>query len=226
MTKPSYPGPFATKTPSKTMGPLAVYENESPDKTEDLGLNDKHKVSSQENPFYHKSNNTKNNNISHVKPDKSKNKKPALFVTPPSNSVSSTTTPLPGHVHSEIEIHGNGNAEELLQFINQHPELSNYPSGSVLEIHNYPTSSKQAPNSISNSDKSNIHLVPYVVPQNADGENDPGNLPPGFSLEHLLNEFHKNTLPNGPTNHQNFNRPFPGQHNIPLPPRSNLTYPG
>ncbi|CAH1181924.1 unnamed protein product [Phyllotreta striolata] len=208
ITKTPYNGPFSSKPPSKTLGPLAVYENEPS------------KISSQENPFYH---NISNNNNSGKKPSiKSKNKKPAIFVTQPNLAVE-TTSSAP-EVHSEIEIHGHGNPEELLQFINRHPELSNYPSGSVLEIHDFPAASKPAPNSISNADKSNIHLVPYVIPQGGHNEN----LPPGLSLEHILNEFHKNSLPNGQvfSNIPHVDRPFLGQQNIPLPSKINVSRPG
>lgn len=37
------------------------------------------------------------------------------------------------------------NPEEILQIINQHPELSNYPAGSVFEIHNYPQDVNRKP---------------------------------------------------------------------------------
>lgn len=146
------------------------------------------------------------NYINPSKPDKSANKKTAIFVTPPpqqfnENNIPSSSyqKPIPTSpqdvIKSEFEVHGHGNPEELLQFINQHPEISNYPSGSVLEIHKVPVPVAQNPINIHSNPKSQIHLVPYVVPTNAAGEPNHTNLPPGFSLEQILNEFHKNSQP-------------------------------
>uniref|UniRef100_A0A6P7FGH2 Epidermal cell surface receptor isoform X1 n=1 Tax=Diabrotica virgifera virgifera TaxID=50390 RepID=A0A6P7FGH2_DIAVI len=236
VSKSPFFGPFSPSKPSKTLGPLAVYENGDSSKESNsvMGTATKPVVAIEENPYYHKKNGSKIDKSSASTPsksDKTKNTKTPVFVTPPSTISSdiSTVKSVDSPIHSEIEIHGHGNAEELLQFINQHPELSNYPSGSVLEIHSIPTSSKQEPNSISNGDKSHIHLVPYVVPQNSAGERVPSNLPPGFSLEQLLNEFHRNTLPNGQGSLPplpNINRPFLGPQSIPLPNRSNISHPG
>lgn len=139
---------------------------------------------------------------------------------------------------SEIEIHGQNTPDELLQFIQRHPELSNIPHGSVLEIHNLPLPANpklERPSLLNQavSGNSQIHLVPYVIPKK--GSADQGNiLPPGFTLEQLLNEFHKNTLP------QNRGQlPFPPRPQIPFPNRlglfpqqvgpilpNNVTYPG
>ncbi|KAJ8960312.1 hypothetical protein NQ318_004038 [Aromia moschata] len=85
--------------------------------------------------------------------NKAPNKNASLFITPPPqvehnnnenyipNDINPHTPFLPTQpppVQSEINIHTHSNPEELLQFIHQHPEISNYPSGSVLEFHNVP----------------------------------------------------------------------------------------
>ncbi|XP_056635330.1 putative epidermal cell surface receptor isoform X1 [Diorhabda sublineata] len=227
--KTSYSEPFATNQSSKTLGPLAIYENVELTQGNNgiKGINLKPTISPKENPFYREINGVFQGSL---KPNKAKNQKTNLFITPPANTFETTTSNQGvSPSHSEIEIHGNDNPEDLLQFINLHPEISNYPSGSVLEIHGIPTAPKQDPNSIANIDKTNIHLVPYVIPHNDGEAHINGNLPPGFSLEEILREFHRNTLPNTPTSPSlpsMNNRPFLGQPNIPMPNRHNLTHPG
>lgn len=214
---------FAPKTPSKVLGPLAIYQNEdvnSMTSSDILGNTNKPKLTPEENPYYHQQNipypkpDTKpkpikdktTNYISSSKPEKVVNKKVPLFVTPPPLDPSESNNRIPNSpggkmsipqnaVKSEIEIHGNGNPEELLQFINQHPEISNYPTGSVLEIHKVPIAANQKPTNFPPNTKSQIHLVPYLVPTNAAGEPNHNDLPPGFSLDQILKEFHKNSQP-------------------------------
>ncbi|KAG5875174.1 hypothetical protein JTB14_007836 [Gonioctena quinquepunctata] len=265
----TYAGLFTPKTPSKVLGPLAVYENSDtyPNASDTImEPHPKPKIVSDENPFYHKQgpsnkhnmkpSKDKNNNylgpLSPTYMDKNKNKKGSVFVTPPplepipgheENNIFSVpkteTPPLKPHQnsdHSEIEVHGHGNPDELLQFINQHPEISNYPSGSVLEIHSLPPSvPKPGSPPFVNQGKPQIHLVPYLVPQNSPGENVNNELPPGFSLDHILREFHKNTqsqsnpqIPFSPFNSNGINRPpLPGQPSGPIiPNRHNASFPG
>lgn len=223
-------GPFSGKTPSKIHGPLVIYQNEDADydpRKDALGTVHKPKISAEENIFYHqgvtnpktdvKAKPTKDKNpnyINPLKPDKVGNKKTTIFVTPPPPLVQSDNRnpsgsqgkiPFPNipqnAVKSEIEIHGHGNPDDLLQFINQHPEISNYPSGSVLEIHNVASPVDQKPPiGLTPNTNSHIHLVPYLVQTNSAGETNQNNLPPGFSLDHILNEFHKNTKPHANIN--------------------------
>ncbi|XP_074036890.1 stranded at second isoform X1 [Leptinotarsa decemlineata] len=231
-TETSYKEYFTPKTPSKILGPLVVYENKVPHQTDSVNeLGHVPTLEPEENPFNNKSispvkYNTKpnvlkekiNNYLGPFGPtnvDKSKIKKGSIFVTPhpplesvppqeennifsPSKSEAPIIKPNHNSDHSEIEVHGQGNPDDLLQFINQHPEISDYPSGSVLEIHSLPPTSMPKPG------KQQIHLVPYVVPQN--GEHVNNDLPPGFSLEHILREFHKNSRPQA--NLQNPFSPF------------------
>ncbi|CAH1116582.1 unnamed protein product [Phaedon cochleariae] len=265
-TKLPYLGPFATKSPSKVLGPLSVYENGEKIKNpnvDTLGTATKPKVSPNENPFYHKQapSSKKDDKVfskdKNKQPfqgpfnpsykDKSKNSKDSLFVTPPSEKVTPdqevnsdpSKSQLPflkphkNAEHSEIEVHGHSNPEELLQFISQHPELSNYPSGSVFEVHNNNNNLATNQNAVpSEQGKPQIHLVPYLVPQNSAGEHVNSDLPPGFTLEQILGEFHKNSQPsvqNILPHHPQFNRPpFIGQPSGPLLPNrpNTTTYPG
>ncbi|KAJ8953045.1 hypothetical protein NQ314_007420 [Rhamnusium bicolor] len=112
------------------------------------------------------------------------------YLTPPTPFLSTQRTP----GKSEIELHSQSSPEEVLQFIHQYPEISNYPSGSILEFHNLPSSSipKQPFNNQGfSTSKPKIHLVPYIVPQNSDGQPVNNDLPPGISLEQILQEFQK-----------------------------------
>lgn len=220
----SHLGQFSSKAPSKIHGPLVIYQNDDADhasKKDALGTLHKPKIFPEENIYYNQETTNpktdikikpaKDKNLNYInpsKPDKVGNKKTPLFVTPPPPSIQSDNhiPPSPGKnpflnipqnaINSEIEIHGHGNPEELLQFINQHPEISNYPSGSVLEIHKVsPPVNQKPPVSLTPDTNSHIHLVPYLVQTNSAGETNQNNLPPGFSLDHILNEFHKNTKP-------------------------------
>ncbi|KAJ8985950.1 hypothetical protein NQ317_010708 [Molorchus minor] len=98
---------------------------------------------------------------------------------------------------SEINIHTQSNPEEVLQFIHQHPEISSYPSGSILEVHNIPSGlGQQVP--LNNHASPIVHptysqKVPYIAPQNSEGNHVTNSLPPGLSLEHILAELNKNT---------------------------------
>lgn len=177
------------------MGPLVVYTNH--ENTTSLP-----NLSPDENPFYHKNENKEefqgpyNPNY---KKTQQKGQKPKPTQQP-------TKKPL-------------ANQDELLQFIHQHPEITNYPSGSVLEIHNVPKPNFVTPNRPQ-------HFIPYVIPQN--GHTD--DLPPGITLEQILQEVHKNANPNGhilpfPPNQFN-NGPVLLAPQSPILPRHNLTYPG
>lgn len=104
----------------------------------------------------------------------------------------------PSHVH----IHSKGNPEEILHIINSHPEIANYPHGSVLEIHNIPNTDRQKPpylnpNSlVPQQPPRQQGVLPYVVP--GDHTNIP--LPPGVTLEQLLQEIHKTEQSSAPYN--------------------------
>lgn len=142
------------------------------------------------------------NTINPSKFEKIENKKMYFFVTPlpPSESISpisndktSSTKTLQQTIKSETEVQRHGNTQHS-QFIAKYPGISNYPSGSVLDIHKTLPSVSQGqtdPPSVN----SQIHLVPYIVPTNSAGKPDYNGLPPGFSLEQILNEFHENSKP-------------------------------
>lgn len=141
------------------------------------------------------------------------NKDHSVFVTPPPRTfadniysqqehfVPNYYNPSPhlafDHTPTHVNIHSHSTPEEILQFIHQHPEIGNYPSGSVLEIHNVvPSDNVKQPfgnQGLPTVTKPKIHLVPYVVPQTADGQPIYDNLPPGLSLEEILGEFQKNS---------------------------------
>lgn len=113
------------------------------------------------------------------------------YYNPPPPHLAFDSTP------SHVNIHSHSTPEEILQFIHQHPEISNYPSGSVLEIHNVvPSDHVKQPfgnQGLPTVTKPKIHLVPYIVPQTPDGQPILDNLPPGLSLEEILREFQKNS---------------------------------
>lgn len=210
--------PFAflpTKEPSKNMGPLLVYTNHAANVSK-TNPDSPPNLLPEENPFYHKNNKEEGKdpfvgpyNPNYKKPSKNQKPKPGkdapMFVTPPPNQVK----------NPQVQ----GGQDELLQFIHQHPEISNYPSGSVVEIHNVPSKP------FVNQGRPQ-HFIPYVIPQN--GHDD---LPPGITLEQILQEVHKNANPHGhvlpfPTN-QFSNGPILLAPQSPiLPNRPNATYQG
>lgn len=126
----------------------------------------------------------------------------------------------PSHVH----IHSKGNPEEILHIINSHPELANYPHGSVLEIHNIPNNDRQKPLSPPYLNPNSLMpqqpprqqgVLPYVVP--GDHTNIP--LPPGVTLEQLLQEIHKTEQSSVPYN------PYQQNGHIYISPQSGAVIP-
>lgn len=102
---------------------------------------------------------------------------------------------------SQVAVHGKGDADELLQFINQHPELTNYPSGSVFEIHNIPDHKPQYVNPATRP------VVPFVY----EPPGHPG-LPPGLNVDQVLQQIHKQQQ----QHHHHPNQPF-----VPFPQNPN-----
>lgn len=201
-------GPFAPKTPSKVLGPLLVYQNEDNHTDNNvLGPVPMPNISLSENPFYN--NHTMQiHDIPKTNKNSTHSNKP-LFVTPPPPPMPQipnmpSQNYFPNHIDdqvppylvnsqsptkSHIAIHGKGNPDELLQFINQHPEIANYPPGSVLEIHNVPPNAK--PNQM-NPQHNGQNVIPYLIQQNPNINNE---LPPGITLEQILQEIHKSEHP-------------------------------
>lgn len=149
-------------------------------------------------------------------PNKSINKshksKPSkgIFVTPPSVTTntdnyktplqSHPTTNSPNNVPNGVRIHGKGSPDEILKIINEHPELANYPPGSVVEIHDVVAQDiPQKPNFVNPNSivppNNSPPLVPYLVNQ----EHSYDTIPHGVGLEQFLQEIHKNIQPQ--TNH-------------------------
>ncbi|KAF5273135.1 hypothetical protein FQA39_LY07625 [Lamprigera yunnana] len=80
------------------------------------------------------------------------------FLETPQKELTSTA-----HEHN----HDKDYAEKLLQFINDHPDLINYPSGSILEVHNvYNDYQKNPLHSQQNNLISTNHnpQIPYITP--------------------------------------------------------------
>ena len=165
--------PHPSKTPSKTLGPLAAYGNMN---------HNSYNVSSDENHYFNKIKTTKvdvsgdkmpnvylDYNI-HTHGDSNRTKSgDTRYGTLPANAIPDD----PEHYHHVIPFiqnhPGKGTPEELLQIINQHPDFANYPTGSILEIHNVPQSGTQDqhyldPNAIIPINHANP-IVPYTVNQ-------------------------------------------------------------
>lgn len=162
-------GPFPPdKKPSKVLGPLSVYANEENSPTNNL-----------DDPL-------RPPQPPHLSPDENP------FIRKPLVPKKPAKPPLHPTDH-QISIHGPGNSEDLLQFLQQHPEISNLPSGSVLEIKPVVTGQ---PNSFHVNDinflQPNIQKPPMVLlhPQQ-------GHVPEDISLEQILQELHKNVNPHG-----------------------------
>ncbi|CAH0551231.1 unnamed protein product [Brassicogethes aeneus] len=177
------------KKPSKILGPLLVYSND----------NKQHKVlPKEENPFY-------NNHF--------KSEQDNVFVTPP-------TLPEKNHVpfkiqknpsKNQLQVNEKSTPEEILQFIHQHPEITNYPSGSVLEIHNIPFGNPQdqkpshyqdprlqyhnRPQYQDQQYQKQSHNIPILGNQNNLLSANSQDLPQGVTLEQILQEIHKNVNP-------------------------------
>lgn len=120
--------------------------------------------------------------------------KPNVFIAPTvENYVPQHNIPVmePTKPISPSQIPTKPTPEEILHIINQHPQLANYPDGSVLEIHNIPNDNRQKPYINQNSlvpqqPTRQQSVIPYVIPEHSGIP-----LPPGVSLEQLLQEIHK-----------------------------------
>lgn len=223
-----------SKVPSKVLGPLVVYaNNDNATSNDPLKHLKKPVVSVDENPFYHKDKDSKKateatetatsefnpylgpvnqnfplsakgNKGSKVNP-KVKTK-PSLPGEQNENQISAQIVPQahPNKPIIEIPSHDKQPPEEILHIINQHPELANYPPGSVLEIHNIPNRPNNHPfinpNSIlSQHPARQPQIVPYIVPSDHQGRPLPNNgLPPGVTLEQILQEIQKSEQPHPP----------------------------
>ncbi|XP_066249285.1 putative epidermal cell surface receptor isoform X1 [Euwallacea similis] len=145
--------------PTKILGPLQVYENSAnseDNQIDPLGAPHVPHLPPQENPF--------------TRPTDVKKNQTGLIM--PSGNL--PELPLHPAFHSP---------EDLLQFVQQHPELSNLPSGSVLEIHSIPSKLPTGPA--------------------GPGHHD-------LSLEQILEELHKNVHPQNPLLPSLHNRTFIG----------------
>lgn len=147
-------------------------------------------------------------------PEKNKPNKNELFITPPTIShenyipeyqnpyinpnyaIPNKKLPKPQQTPHQVQIPVKGTAEDILQILSQHPELANYPPGSVLEIHNVP----QAPNQ--------PHYINPIINPNARPNVIPYQINQGQpDIEHILQELHKNNQ-----HLSNTFIPFPNHH--------------
>lgn len=245
--KDKYPQKGITKTPQK----MNTNEDEDLDKPEFIGPF---------NPNF-KPNSVKQESINKGKfNDKSKpNKNVPMFVTPPTDNdiLNAPHQPvikpeiypiLPNKANlpklpqspNQVHIHSKGSPEDILHFINQHPEIANYPSGSVLEIHNVPQGQKPSfvnPNAVSND---HPQVVPHIINQQGIGLPSippaiPGGHPQGINFDQILQEIHRNpnhqgnpflTFPGHPQQFPNHDGLFISQQNGPLfnvRPHRNIT---
>lgn len=173
------------KTPSRNLGPLLIYEN-SDNKTRHNPSQPS--LSSNENFYYNKESFLGSGNPIHKKHNK--NQKP-LFVTPPPNE---------NHIPNAPIKKPNTSPDEILQFIHQHPEISNYPSGSVVEIHKLPT---KPSNPFINGRPPHQIIPTYAIPHQVEES--------GLTLEQILQEVHRNAQ-------------LPGQIHEPLMPFPSNNY--
>lgn len=223
----SFPDPLLNqldKIPSKTHGPLLIYENRA-NATEPVEIPPKFPpISTDENHYYTKSKPVKpkssqkndQNRIPHeptfvgqIHPSfpQNKGKPPSSAETGenyiPGHSISAYPPP---HVYqedkeSEIhanngQIHGNESPEELLQLINQYPQIINYPAGSVLEIHNIPgqiPGGKPPQYTNHNTIGPEHPNLPYAVGDRLQKRPPIISQPPGITFEHILHEITKNS---------------------------------
>lgn len=176
---------IAQNTPSRNLGPLLIYEN-SDNKTT---RNSSHfSLPADENLYYHKESFLGPGNPIYKKSNK--NQKP-LFVTPPPNENQIPNLPFKKPSNSP---------DEILQFIHQHPEISNYPSGSVVEIHKLPT---KPTNPFMNGRPPHQIMPTYAIPHQVEES--------GLTLEQILQEVHRNAQ-------------LPGQIHEPLIPFPSNNY--
>lgn len=93
--------------------------------------------------------------------------------------------------------------EEILQIINQHPELANYPSGSVFEIHNYDPNTKFPQSPVGRPPLPPPPPVgPYLVNQVDTGS--PANFPQNIPVDQIIKHVQNGQIPPG------LSRPLPG----------------
>ncbi|KAF2879948.1 hypothetical protein ILUMI_26236, partial [Ignelater luminosus] len=154
------------------------------------------------------------------------------FMPPMNQPVMPSKQPEIINSNPHIEIHGKGDPDEFLQFINQHPELSNYPSGSIFEIHNIPPTHEQKPgipqhinpNSLL-TQTNNRPAIPFVIQQHPQED-----LPQNINVEHILQHIQKNSFvpfPNAhmPPNNGQLLITAPNGLVIPTRPQPNFTRP-
>lgn len=116
------------------------------------------------------------------------------FVNDPIRNNPSKQPKEPGLGAQQIHIVGKGDADDILSFINNHPELTNYPSGSVLEIHKVSPKNPLQNQIFINPQMSNgppvrhQHLLHQIAQQGPLSMA----LPPGITLEQILEDLHKN----------------------------------
>ncbi|KAK5647810.1 hypothetical protein RI129_002702 [Pyrocoelia pectoralis] len=123
------------------------------------------------------------------------------------------TTPATPH----IALHGKGDPDELLQFINDHPELVNYPSGSVFEVHNIPNGQRT----------NNNPIIPYPLPHNP--QHIGINLNPQLNVDNILQHIHKQAPPYIPfpqSPPSNGHLLITAPNGLVIPTQQNLSQPG
>ncbi|KAF7269805.1 hypothetical protein GWI33_017167, partial [Rhynchophorus ferrugineus] len=143
--------------PSKFLGPLSVYENQ-----ENVSINT---VDVHENPFFKFHEKTK-------KPSPVMTEIPVRPEEPPQ-------IPHEGFVDNSQQGQFVVNDPDLLHFLQEHPEISHLPHGSVVEIHNVPPKVPQ-------------YRPPYFNINGLPGPQYTHPVPPDVSLEEILQELHKN----------------------------------
>lgn len=91
--------------------------------------------------------------------------------------------------------------EEILQIINQHPELANYPSGSVFEIHNYDPNVKYPDNPRLPPGLNSVNRPPYLMNQVDPGmhfnNNNNNNYPNNYPIDQIIKHVQNGQLPPG-----------------------------
>ncbi|XP_031340197.1 putative epidermal cell surface receptor isoform X1 [Photinus pyralis] len=137
-----------------------------------------------------------------------KREPPNAFLPTPFIPQHPQTTPVTPH----IAVHGKGDPDELLQFINDHPELiNNYPSGSVFEVHDIP----HANNPAISYPHSPQHLGINLNPQ--------------LNVENILQQIHKHPqpfLPFAQSPPSNGHLLMTSPNGLGIPTQQNLSQPG
>lgn len=239
-TDESFFGSLAEKKPSKVLGPLLVYSNDEQE----------HKpLSPDENPYFSKNQFTSPEKISDTADktkhnDMSRPPKPvsnSVFVTPPTPSKNKPVKqiPIPPFIPQEppkqhFALNDKNTPEEILQILHQHPEFNNYPPGSVVEVHNFsphPQNPVLPPYANQNGimGHGNPQHIPILV-QNSVGQHL-NELPPGVTLEQILQEIHKNINPHQQSPILNYPGPqgpllIAQQSGPVIPSRPNASVPG